>query len=180
MINRISAVFDSADQAEQAIRELRDLGLTDTNLSVIARQGDTALGGGGGGVVAERPVEETGKVGAGLAAGAGLGAIFGLASAFIPGVGPFMAAGALAATIGTVGASTVAGAVVGGATGALAGALIKYGYSEEEAKYYGPEIERGGYLLTVDTTNTTYTSAQVWDILRRNGGRSAPGSAWLT
>ena len=179
--NRISAVFDSRDRAEQALVELRQMGLQDQHVSVIARHHDMAGGGGGGATVADAPVREidADKTGKGLAAGAGLGALFGLASAFIPGVGPFMAAGALAASIGTIGASTIAGAVVGGATGALAGALSRIGYTEEESHFYGPEVERGGYLVTIDLADDMVSRERVWEVLARHGGRSAPGSAWL-
>lgn len=178
MNQRISAVFDSHMAAERAITDLRALGLNERHLSVIAQHREG--GGGGGGMVAEKPVEEVGaNAGKGLAAGAGLGALFGLATAFIPGVGPFLAAGSLAATIGTIGASAVGGAVVGGTAGAIAGALTKYGYTEEESKFYGSEIERGGYLVSVDLSDSTLTQQQVIEVLNRHGGRTAPGSAWV-
>jgi hypothetical protein len=62
----------------------------------------------------------------------------------IPGVGPVVAAGWLAAT--AVGA--VAGAVAGGAAGGLIGALTDSGVSEEDAHLYAEGIRRGGSLVT--------------------------------
>ena len=54
----------------------------------------------------------------------GVGALFGIAAALIPGVGPFITAGTLlATTLGAVGGGAVAGAVVGGTTGLIASAL---------------------------------------------------------
>lgn len=183
MNQRISAVFDSHQAAERAISELRAMGLDQNHLSVIAQHQESR--GGGGGMVADAPVREVAaddtaeRTGKGLAAGAGLGALFGLATAFIPGVGPFLAAGSLAASIGTIGASAIGGAVVGGAAGAIAGALTKYGYTEEESRFYGPEIERGGYLVSVDATGSLLSTQQVIEVLNRHGGRTAPGSAWI-
>jgi hypothetical protein len=183
MNQRISAVFDSHQAAERAIAELRAMGLDQNHLSVIAQHQESR--GGGGGMVADAPVREVAaddtaeKAGKGLAAGAGLGALFGLATAFIPGVGPFLAAGSLAASIGTIGASAIGGAVVGGAAGAIAGALTKYGYTEEESRFYGPELERGGYLVSVDAVDNVVPTQQVIEVLKRHGGRTAPGSAWI-
>jgi hypothetical protein len=183
MNQRISAVFDSHQAAERAIAELRALGLDQNHLSVIAQHQESH--GGGGGMVADAPVREVSgddtaeRTGKGLAAGAGLGALFGLATAFIPGVGPFLAAGSLAASIGTIGASAIGGAVVGGAAGAIAGALTKYGYTEEESRFYGPELERGGYLVSVDAADSVVSTQRVIEVLNRHGGRTAPGSAWI-
>jgi hypothetical protein len=48
-----------------------------------------------------------------LLAGAGVGALFGLAAALIPGAGPFIAAGTLASALGSAAAGgAVAGAIV--------------------------------------------------------------------
>jgi hypothetical protein len=80
----------------------------------------------------------------GAAAGAGAGLLFGLAALAIPGVGPFITAGALASALGTTGGALAAGAIVGGTSGAIAGGLSKAGYSREESQFYGPAVERGG------------------------------------
>ncbi|MBC7545433.1 MAG: hypothetical protein H7338_22120 [Candidatus Sericytochromatia bacterium] len=166
MSKRVSAIFKSRSEAERVINELRTLGLNDKQLSLVTRHGsDSPLGNGDN-------VEDT--TGKGLLAGAGLGALFGLASAFIPGVGPFVAAGALAATIGTVGASTVAGAVVGGATGALTGVLTKAGYPEQESRFYSEELDRGGVLVSTELDGADVPESQVRGIYSRHSGRMAP------
>jgi hypothetical protein len=62
----------------------------------------------------------------------------------IPGVGPVVAAGWLAATaVGAVG-----GAVVGGAAGGIVGALTESGVSERDAHVYAEGVRRGGSLVT--------------------------------
>ncbi|MBB6097207.1 hypothetical protein HNR42_000621 [Deinobacterium chartae] len=106
----------------------------------------------------------------GLLVGGSVGAIFGLAAALIPGVGPIITAGALATSLGSAAGGAVAGAIVGGTAGTIAGALSQAGYSGEEATYYGEAVERGGFLVAVDTTPALGMN-EVQEVLRRHGGR---------
>jgi hypothetical protein len=173
--NRITAVFDSQSQAEAAIHDLRAMGVSDANLSIISRHGDNANATGSGtaaAAAADNAEDAASGAGKGLLAGAGVGALFGLAAAMIPGVGPFITAGALATSLGAAGGGAVAGAVVGGTSGAIAGALSNAGYNEHEASYYGSEVERGGVFVAVDL-NGALSAEQVRDTLVRNGGRFA-------
>lgn len=153
---RLSAVFDEQDQAEQAVTQLRNLGVTDAELSVVSRQEPAGVG----------AAEGAGK---GALAGAGVGTLFGLAAVLIPGIGPFISAGALASAFGVTGGAAAAGAIVGGTSGAVAGALSRAGYTEEEADYYGGALEHGGILVTVDTHGRVETDA-VATILSQYGG----------
>jgi hypothetical protein len=114
----------------------------------------------------------------GLAAGAGVGALFGLAAAMIPGIGPFITAGALATYLGAAGGGAVAGAIVGGTAGAIAGALSKWGLDEADAKYYASEIERGAYFVAVDLTGSSLTADEVRDVFKRFNGRFAGSSTY--
>ena len=87
---RVTAVFEDQARAEAAVIELRGLGVTDTDLSFVARSEEEA-------VAAGASADTAGKRAAkGAAAGAGAGLLFGLAALAIPGVGPFITAGALA------------------------------------------------------------------------------------
>ncbi|HSA57938.1 MAG TPA: hypothetical protein VLE53_19650, partial [Gemmatimonadaceae bacterium] len=115
------------------------------------------------------------RVGKGAAAGAGLGALFGLAALAIPGIGPFVTAGVLASALGATAGTVAAGAVVGGASGALAGAFAKAGYSKEEAEFYGPAVERGNILVAVDADDGTEDRARA--ILTRAGGHTFTAGA---
>lgn len=110
-----------------------------------------------------RPVEEDSAAeGAGVGAGVGAvigglgGLLVGLGALAIPGIGPVVAAGPLAAALtGLAGAG--AGAVAGGVTGGLLGALVDMGVPEENAHYYAEGVRRGGTLVTLrvsdDRTN---------------------------
>lgn len=90
----------------------------------------------------------------GAAAGAGTGAVLGgalgwlagIGALAIPGVGPFVAAGPIAAALG--------GAAIGGAAGGIAGALIGLGIPEYEAKQYEGKVKDGGILLSVHTEDS--------------------------
>lgn len=166
----ISAVFNTRNEAEQAIDSLRSYGIRDSAISVISRNdsdfeqahrhdpdhADTKASG----------------VGKGLAVGAGAGAVAGLAALLIPGVGPFIAAGAVAEVFGAVGSAAVTSAAVGGAIGGLTGALIDYGVVEEDARFFDERIGAGGYWVGVEPGDDA-DRTEIWNILHRHDGRSA-------
>lgn len=80
----------------------------------------------------------------------------------IPGVGPVVAAGWLAATA----AGAAAGAVAGGAAGGLIGAMTESGVSEEHAHVYAEGVRRGGTLVTARVEDGLYADAEA--ILRQS------------
>ena len=73
--------------------------------------------------------------------GGTLGLLAGIGTLAIPGVGPFIAAGPIMASL--------AGLGVGGAVGGLIGALLGMGIPEYEAKRYQGRVKDGGVLLSV-------------------------------
>ena len=167
--NLVSAVFDNHSEAEAAARELRQAGVPDSALSVIARPQE---GAGDYGDAETHEVKEKGE-GAlkGAIGGAGVGALLGIAALAIPGVGPLAAAGAIAA--GAVPEAAAIGAGVGALTGGLTGLLSKHGVSDEDAVYYEERIQGGGVFLSVDTEAAGLAPDQARDLLYRNGGHSA-------
>lgn len=171
--NRVSAIFHDRAQAEQAVRALMGMGVNEGNMSIVAQQTQGgAMGAGNSAAAAHEAADAAHDVSKGTMAGMGVGALFGIAAALIPGVGPFITAGTLLTTaLGAVGGGAVAGAVVGGTTGVIASTLARAGYNEHEAKYYGGAVESGGTLVVVDTTGLN--DAGVRDVLRQYGGQSA-------
>jgi hypothetical protein len=166
----VSAVFDNRAEAERAIAELRSAGVTDRAVSIVAHQEHHGAGTHGG----HHDHDHDGdKTRAGLGLGLGAGALLGFGSLLIPGVGPFIAAGALAETLGVTGGAIAAGAAIGGATGGLAGALKEHGVSDEDSSYYESRINEGGVFVSVDTAGTGLDDDVVRDILHRAGGHSA-------
>lgn len=161
---RVTAVFDNRTQAERAVAELRRRGISDAEMSIVSRRPDDVD-------VTGKPADDTGeRVGKGALAGAGVGTLFGLAAALIPGVGPFISAGVLASALGATGGAVAAGAIVGGTSGALAGAFSKAGYSRDEAEFYGSAVERGSVLVAVDADDVS--ASQLRAELTELGGRT--------
>lgn len=168
----VSAVFDSHSEAETAVRELRQAGVSDSALSVIARRDED---GGDYGDANTHEAKEKGE-GAlkGAIGGAGVGALLGIAALAIPGVGPLAAAGAIAAT--AIPEAMAIGAGAGALAGGLTGLLTKHGVSDEDAGYYEQRINDGGVFVSVDTSGAGISPETAQDILYRYGGHSSSRS----
>lgn len=136
----VTGLYDSHDDARAAVKALEDAGVSSDDISIVSHkdgkedvegQGNNAAEGAGTGA------------GIGAVAGGAGGLLAGLGMLAIPGVGPVVAAGWLAAT--AVGA--VAGAVAGGAAGGIVGAMIESGVPEKDAHLYAEGVRRGGSLV---------------------------------
>jgi hypothetical protein len=176
-MRRITAAFPDRMDAERAIAWLRDRGVPDENISALAPRlcdGTTrpsaVNGGEDPGTGEEARSDLASETGAGLAAGAGGGALFGLAASMIPGIGPFVTAGALAHALGATGGAVASGAIVGGTSGAVAGALSQWGLDQADAEHYGREVERGCTLIAVELDGTPLSPAEVRNEFRRLNG----------
>lgn len=99
-------------------------------------------------------------VSAGGALGGALGLLAGIGALAIPGLGPFIAAGPIMATL--------SGAAAGAAVGGVAGALIGMGIPEIEAKQYEGKLREGNILLSVHVDDSNERK-RAKDILERNG-----------
>lgn len=178
MQNKIAAaVFNEREHAEKAIHELRDAGVPDDAISVIQLHGDETETRDGSGRTTDIDDGDNKGTGTakGLATGGALGAIAGLGALLIPGVGPFIAAGALAETLGAAGSAAVVSGAVGAAAGGLTGALVDYGIDREHAEYYERRVREGGVLVTVDTSSNPSAYGPTRGILRASGGEMAEG-----
>ena len=141
----ISRLYDTYADAQTAVRGLEAAGVPHSDISIVANNSDSWFS-------ADKKVdrdhdgvddraEGAGKgagIGAGLGGAAGLLAGLGLLA--IPGLGPVVAAGWLAAT--------AVGAAAGAATGGLVGALTESGVSKEDAPLYAEGVRRGGTLVS--------------------------------
>ena len=146
-----SAVFDSRDEAERALSELRSAaGISENSISIVGRSDETGTGSTGmgtettGSVTDDHNEEAKSDVVKGGVIGAGTGAILGIAALAIPGVGPLAAAGAIAASAIPTGAAIGAGA--GLAAGSIAGLLSNHGVDEGDSRYFEERISQGGYF----------------------------------
>jgi hypothetical protein len=154
---RITAVFPTENAAEAAVRDLKTQGVSESKLGLIKHHAST------GAHMAAGATE-------GLVAGGTVGAIFGLAAAFIPGVGPFIAAGFLAPLLGAVGSAAASGAIVGGTAGLISGALARAGYNDKESAMLAKDLEAGQTVLVIDSGAAVDDSA-VGSIIAQHGGR---------
>src|SRR5919204_1502339 len=166
--NTVVGVFDDRDDAQRAIEALKEAGFRADDIGITMHDRREA----------EALVEDTGaSAGAGAATGAlaggalgGLaGWLVGIGALAIPGVGPVVAAGPLAAAL--------TGAAVGAAGGGLLGALTGLGVPEEEARWYEAEVGRGGTLVTV-RADGRYDEARrvLLDYGARQAGSEATGT----
>ncbi|MEB3216111.1 MAG: DUF2382 domain-containing protein [Nostocales cyanobacterium 94392] len=161
---RAAGLFYSRNEAEAAVRGLKDAGFHEDSISVIARDADQIDG-------VETRQDIGNKADEGAAAGAltggalgGItGLLVGLGTLAIPGIGPIMFAGAEATAIATA----LAGGAIGAATGGLVGALIGLGIPEEKAKVYSDRVSGGSFLVMV--TGTEAEVQRTESIMRRCG-----------
>lgn len=86
----------------------------------------------------------------GAVLGGALGWMAGIGALAIPGVGPFIAAGPILASL--------SGAAIGGVAGGITGSLIGLGIPEYEAKRYEGKIHEGRILVSVHADNGEWTS----------------------
>jgi len=153
----VVGVYHEREQAREAIEALKDAGFAPDSISILSPDKQAT----------QEMAEETGThAGSGAATGAlaggllgGVGGwLLGIGALAIPGIGPFIAAGAFASALG--------GAAIGAGVGAIAGALAGMGVPNDEAEYYEGEVKSGRTLVAV-RADGRYDEAQ--RILRLHG-----------
>ena len=153
MTATVSRLYDNYADAQKAVQGLETAGVPHADISIVANNSDNWYGGSKvdrdhDGV--DDRAEGAGKgagIGAGLGGAAGLLAGLGLLA--IPGLGPVVAAGWLAAT--------AVGAAAGAATGGIVGALTEAGVSKEDAPLYAEGVRRGGTLVSARVADADRT-----------------------
>jgi hypothetical protein len=145
----ISRLYNNYAQAKEAVLGLEAAGVKHGDISVIASNADNWYPGDRKpGTFPDRDLDRKDDRSEAAGTGAGVGAVVGGAAGLlaglglmaIPGVGPVVAAGWLAATL--------TGAVAGGATGGLVGALTQAGVDKDEADLYAEGLRRGGAVVS--------------------------------
>ena len=155
MTKILTRVYDDYATAEQTVQELKQAGLGDSHIGIVASNADGWHKPGSSNVDPVHDKDRDGKDdrAEGAAAGGGIGAVAGGAAGVaaglglmaIPGIGPVVAAGWLAAL--------AAGAVGGGVAGGLIGALVESGTSKENAELYAEAVRRGGSIVTAKVSD---------------------------
>jgi hypothetical protein len=177
MARPIVGLFESHAHAQQAVNDLTASGVRREDISLIASdtRGEYSRSVNDEAQTGEGAV--TGAVGGGVLGGL-VGLLIGVGALAIPGIGPIVAAGPLAAALGAAGTTAAVGAGIGAASGGLLGALVGAGIPEDEAHLYAEGVRRGRTLVSVSTNDAS--SGTIAGILQRNGAAdiNALGSEW--
>ncbi|WP_454882959.1 hypothetical protein [Sphingomonas oryzagri] len=175
MTQTLTGLFDRYDDARRAVQDLEAAGVEHRDISLVAN--DVR------GAYRDDLDPAAHDAGAGAGIGAAVGGLGGLLAGLgllaIPGIGPVVAAGWLAAT--TAGAA--GGAIIGGVAGGLVGALTHSGVPEADAHVYAEGVRRGGTLVTakvdealVPTARAILSDDRTVDLADRR--RAYEGEGW--
>lgn len=152
-------IYHTRDQASNAVDLLREHGFRTEDISVLLPDNVGTKD-----FAHEKNTKAPEGAAAGAAAGAVIGGAFGwlagIGALFIPGIGPFVAAGPIVAAVSGVGA--------GGVVGGLTGGLIGMGIPEFEAKRYEGLVKSGKILLSVHADDSEW-AGRARDILDATG-----------
>jgi len=161
----VLGLFDDATAAAAAARALRALGLPAQKVSIVARshdaEGEVAEAAGaspGSELEDSRTASRLGELSAHLFAAVAL---------MLPGIGPIVAVGPLAAELGEV-----AGHVAGG----LARTLERAGLPEGEAETWQSRVEDGAVLVGAHTEQARVDETR--EALRANGAVATAHGVW--
>jgi len=166
-LETIVAVYDHFDAANKAVQDLTNDGFARDDIGFAVNNSQRKGEYSNLEAHVDKYEDVTGPEGGvfGGIVGGIAGAAVVLTTIVIPGLGPILAAGPLAALLG--GAT---GAVIGGTAGALSGGVaasfIHLGISDDEADHYAEAIRRGNAVVTV-TAKDDNQAALITDILRR-------------
>jgi uncharacterized protein (TIGR02271 family) len=149
MTKTVIGTYSSLDNAIEVVNELVEAGFHRNSISVMANDPDEKYS---AYVDNDGALDDTAKgAGIGAAIGGLGGLLLGLGALAIPGVGPVIAAGPLAAAL--------AGAGVGAVTGGMIGALIDLGIPEESAHMYAESVRRGNVLVAAQVADNRVNEA---------------------
>ncbi|MGM0470667.1 MAG: general stress protein [Bacillota bacterium] len=149
----IVGVFADHQQAESALSELKDAGYSTDELSLVAKGEEGREG--------EQMEMTNQNLSDGAATGGALGGAAGLLASAgalaIPGIGPVLAAGPIAAGL--------SGSVAGG----LTGALVDYGIDEQQGQDYAEEVRQGNMLAIYEGAESKEAANEVATIMQGHG-----------
>jgi hypothetical protein len=142
MGNTVYCIASTETQADTVLTELRNLGFSPADISVVLPDhADTKN-------IGVEPDVIRGAETGGLAGGI-LGWLAGISALAIPGVGAFLIAGPLIAAFG----GAVAGGVVGGLAGGT-GAVHPLGLPKDVSSYIEDRLRRGDILISVHSDDS--------------------------
>lgn len=166
MAKTVVGSFDDFEEAQRVAAALESAGFSRADISIMGNNSGSRYGAGTSAdttSTAATADSTASGAGTGAVAGAVIGGGAGLAASLmglaIPGIGPILAAGPIAAAL--------AGAGVGAVAGGIIGALTHVGVSESDAHYYAEAVRRGGALVTLSADDAR--AEQAAQIMRSHG-----------
>lgn len=147
----VVGVFEDERDAQDAIRDLKADGFGETHIGLAAQSRETTA------VFTDGSAK---TAAAGAVAGLGTGALWGLGivAGILPGIGPAIAGGTLAAIVSS--------AAVGAAAAGLGGAFVGLGISDEDAEHYENEFKSGKIVVTVRAGDRADTALAIMERYR--------------
>lgn len=165
----IFGIYKSRGAAENGVTTLKNNGFRVSDISVLLPQEA-----GSQDVVhtkeSKAPEGAAAGAGAGAVLGGALGLLAGIGALAIPGMGPFIAAGPILASLAGIG--------VGGAVGGISGALIGLGIPEYEAKRYEGFVKEGGILISVHVDDDNWAE-KAQSLLEATGAKDVATTSEL-
>lgn len=162
MTEKITGVFGTEAEATNAILELKRQGFKAEDISIVAKDRRHISS-----ITEETGTKSPEGVAVGATAGGVLGGVTGLLAGLgalaIPGAGPLLAAGPIAAVL--------TGTAVGAGTGGLMGGLIGLGVPEKEAEEYNTRVDEGRILVLVDAQ--PHQMKEIYQVFRDNNSLNA-------
>jgi len=129
--NTVVGVYDTMNEAEDAVRALQDQGFSRDEISLVAKRSHSK----------DKTADVAADAGLGAALGGIGGLLAGLAGASLPGIGAIVAGGPVIALLGGMG--------IGAAAGGIIGVLVEAGVPREQADTYAESVRRGHVLVTL-------------------------------
>ena len=151
--NSVVAIFETHNQAEDAVRELQKDGFDMKKLSIVGKDYHTDEHVVGYYTTGDRMLY-WGKLGAFW--GGFWGLLFGSAFFWVPGIGPLVVAGPLVTWI----VAALEGAVMTGGLSALGAGLYSIGIPKNSILKYETEVKNGKLLLVVHGTSEEVENAR--------------------
>ena len=157
----VIGIYSTHSSLENGVQALKDAGFRHTDISVLYPED---LGDKGSAHLKDEATSKGAATGAsaGAVVGGVLGWLAGIGTLVIPGMGPFIAAGPIIASLAGAGAA----GIVGGVAGGLAG----LGVPESQAKGYQDRLKDGGALLSVHPDNL-YRTERAKEIMESTGAQ---------
>jgi len=147
MSKTVVGLFDDFSHAQTVVSELEAAGFRREDISIVTNQHGVSHGTATQSAGADQGHGVVGGAVGGAVKGGVIGGLTGLAASLamlmIPGVGPALAVGPLAATLSGAGLGAAGGGVIGGLTG--------LGIPHSDAGYYAEGIRRGSTLVSITT-----------------------------